>query len=371
LLLRSFERLENTSTGIHTPPEDVLTMLVSPSPARYKDANSQTRLFDRMLDRVRQVPGVDSAAFSDCRPPTYWANSDTFHILGQPWTHEAFPSSPLPTVSPSYFGVLGIPLVRGRSFDDRDVEGARQVAVISEALARRYFPRENPIGHEIAPSAPDMKNPSYQIIGVVGDVKYSSLEAAPELVWYSALAQGPGLPTFLLVRSARAAEALTPEVEAAVRSVDKDVIIASDMTLANVIGDSVAQPRFRTAVLAIFAAIALGLAMIGTYGVIAYSVEQRTREIGLRIALGAQRRAVLTLILRQGAVLGLLGIVVGIVGAVVAARVISSLLFATSSTDAPTFAFVTALLAATTFLACWIPARRAMRVDPVVALRYE
>jgi predicted permease len=371
LLLRSFERLETTTTGIHTPPREVLTMLVSPSPTRYKDATSQTRLFERMLEQVRQLPGVDSAAFSDCRPPTYWANSDTFHIPGQPWTQEAFPSSPLPTVSPGYFRVLGIPLVRGRYFDDRDVQGVAQVAVISEALARRYFPNRDPIGHQIAPSAPDIKNAPYQIIGVVGDVKYSGLQSQPELAWYSALAQGPGLPMFLLVRSPRPTEALKPEVEAAIQRVDKDVIIASEMTLADVIGHSVAQPRFRTALLAAFAAIALVLAMVGTYGVTAYSVAQRTREMGVRIALGAQRGAVLTMILWQGTILGLAGIALGIAGALVAARVLSSLLFATSSTDALTFTVVTVLLVGTTLLACSVPARRAMRVDPMVALRYE
>jgi putative ABC transport system permease protein len=371
LLLRSFGRLENTSTGIHTPPEDVLTMLVSPSPVRYKAAASQTLLFDRILEEVKKLPGVNSAAFSDCRPPTYWANSDTFHILDQPWAQEAFPSSPLPTVSPEYFRVLGIPLVRGRYLDDRDVQGAPQVAVISRALARRYFPNQDPIGHLIAPSAPEMKSPPYRIVGVVGDVKYSSLQSKPELVWYSALAQGPGLPMFLLVRSPRPADALKPEVESAVRSVDKDAIIASELTLADVIGDSVAQPRFRTALLALFAALALVLAAVGTYGVIAYSVAQRTREIGVRIALGAQRGTVLSMILREGTALGLAGIALGIIGALIASRILSSVLFQTSESDALTFCAVTVLLVTTTLLACWIPAWRAMRVDPMVSLRYE
>ena len=371
LLLRSFERLENTSTGIQTPPEDVLTMLVSPNPTRYKDAASQNRFFDRILEQVQRVPGVDSVAFSDCRPPSYWANSDSFHILGQPWTQEAFPSSPLPTVSPEYFRVLGIPLVRGRYLDAGDVQGAAQVAVISEALAHRYFPNQDPIGHLIAESAPELKNPPYRIVGVVGDVKYSGLQPSYEPVWYSALAQGPGLPMFLLVRSPRPAEALKPEVENAIHNVDKDVILASEMTLADVIGGSVAQPRFRTALLAIFAAIALVLAMVGTYGVMAYSVAQRTREIGVRIALGAQPGAVLAMILRQAATLGAAGIAAGLAGALVASRILASLLFATSATDALTFAVVTALLIGTTLLACWIPARRAMRVDPMTALRYE
>ena len=371
LLLRSFERLESTSTGIHTPPEDVLTLLVSPSPTRYKDAASQNRFFDRVLEQVQRVPGVDSAAFSDCRPPSYWANSDSFHILGQPWTQEAFPSSPLPTVSPAYFRVLGIPLVRGRYLDAGDIQGAAQVAVISEALADRYFPHQDPIGHLIAESAPELKNPPNRIVGVVGDVKYSGLQPSYEPVWYSALAQGPDLPMFLLVRSTRPAEALKPEVENAIHGVDKDVILASEMALADVIGGSVAQPRFRTALLAIFAAIALVLAMVGTYGVMAYSVAQRTREIGVRIALGAQPGAVLGMILREGAVLGLAGIAAGLAGALIASRIIAALLFATSATDVLTFAVVTSLLVGTTLLACWIPARRAMKVDPMTALRYE
>src|SRR5215469_2590669 len=314
LLLHSFERLENGSTGIHTPAQNILTMLVSPSGSRYKDANSQTRLYGRILDRVRQLPGVESAAFSDCRPPNFWANSDTFHILGQPWSQEAFPSTQLQAVGPEYFRVLGIPLLGGRLFDEQDVQGAAQVAVVSSSFANRFFRNQDPIEHWVSPSAPGLNQPPYRIVGVVADVKYSGIQSDSEPVWYSALAQGPSVPMFLLVRSPRSAEALKPAVEGAVRSVDSDLVLSSDLTLDAVIGNSVAQPRFQTALLVVFSLLALILAMVGTYGVVSYSVARRTREIAVRVALGAQPSAIFSMVLKEGAELGVAGIALGMLG---------------------------------------------------------
>src|SRR6185437_904762 len=273
LLLRSFERLQRVDTGIETPPDEVLTMLVSPSATRYKDAKSQLAILDRLLEQIRKVPGVQAAAWADSRPPNYWSNDDTFNIKGQPYNHEVFPSSPIPTVSPQYFSALGIPLIRGRYFEDSDANDRPNVAVISQELARRYFPGEDPIGQEIAPSEPNPKQ-----------------------------------PMFLIVRSSREASALGEEIERAIHSVDSDVVVTYRETLSVVMGNAVAQPRFRTALLSLFAVIALVLASIGTYGVIAYSVTQRTREIGVRIALGARPAQVLGMILRQGAGLSMLGI---------------------------------------------------------------
>lgn len=371
LLLRSFERLQRVDTGIETPPDEVLTMLVSPSATRYKDAKAQLAILDRLMERVRKVPGVETAAWADSRPPNYWSNDDTFNIKGKPYNHEAFPSSPIPNVSPQYFSALGIPLIRGRYFENSDANDRPNVAVISQELARRYFPGEDPIGQEIAPSEPNPKQPWYRIVGVVGDVKYAGMASEPAPVWYAAVAQGPGLPMFLIVRSSREASALGEEIERAIHSVDPDVVVTYRETLATVMGNAVAQPRFRTALLSLFAVIALVLASIGTYGVIAYSVTQRTREIGVRIALGARPAQVLGMILRQGAGLSVLGILIGVAGALAATRALSSLLFATSPTDALTFAAVIAVLIVVSLWASYVPARRAMRVNPVEALRGE
>ncbi len=373
LLLRSFFRLATVATGMGAPPGEVMTMLVSPNPTRYKDPKAGLELLDRVLAEVRQVPGIETAAWSDSRPPNNWANDDTFNIHGRPYNHEAFPSSPIPTVSPDYFRALGIPLLRGRYFEPDDVEGRPYVAVISQELARRYFPGEDPVGQEIAPSEPNPKQPWYRIVGVVGDVKYAGLASDAAPVWYSAMAQGPGLPMFLIVRTSGsvAADALGGEVERAIRSVDPEIVITARATLAAVISSSVAQPRFRTALLGLFAAIALALAAIGTYGVIAYSVAQRTREIGIRVALGAQPIQVLRMVIREGATLGIVGIAIGLLGALAATRAVSSLLFSTSSTDVLTFAAVTAMMFGISVWASFVPARRAMKIDVVDALRNE
>ncbi|MFL6436981.1 MAG: ADOP family duplicated permease [Terriglobales bacterium] len=371
LLLRSFERLQRVNTGIETPPDELLTMLVSPSATRYKDPKAQLAILDRLIEQILQVPGVEAAAWSDSRPPNYWSNDDTFKIKGKPYNHEAFPSSPIPTVTPQYFSALGIPLIRGRYFEDSDAASRPNVAVISQELARRYFPSEDPIGQEIAPSEPSLKQPWYRIVGIVGDVKYAGMASEPAPVWYAAVAQSPGLPMFLIVRSSRQASALGDEIERAIHSVDPEVVVTYRETLATVMGNAVAQPRFRTALLSLFAVIALVLASIGTYGVIAYSVTQRTREIGVRMALGAQPAQVLRMILRQGAGLSALGILIGVAGALAATRAVSSLLFATSPTDAMTFAAVIAVLIGVSLWATFLPARRAMRVNPVEALRWE
>jgi predicted permease len=371
LLLRSFERLESVDTGITAPPSQVITMLVSPSPARYGKPEAQVALFERLTDRLKEVPGIESLAWSDARPPNYWTNDDTFRINGQAWSQEAFPSSPIPTVSPDYFRVLGIPLLRGRYLDAGDAAQRPKVAVISETLARRYFQKQDPIGQEIGPSQPEAKQPWYRIVGVVGDVKYGGMGNDITPVWYTALAQGPDVPMFLMVRTSRGGVSLGAPVEQAIHSVDPDIVVTEHKTLEEVITGSVAQPRFRTALLAVFAAIALVLAAIGTYGVIAYSVTQRTREIGVRVALGAQPAQVLRMVIREGAMLGIAGIVIGFAVALGATRAVASLLFSTSATDAVTFVAVTVILVAISVWASIVPARRAMNINPVEALRWE
>lgn len=371
LFLRSFERLQRTETGVHAPVEDVLTMLVSPPQTKYPDPAVQIAFYNRALEKVRGLPGIQSAAFADSVAPVLWTNSDTFHVIGRPWTQEAFPAAPLPLVSDGYFEVLGVPLLRGRTFSPHDTINAPLVAVVSDTFARRYFPNEDPIGHDVAPSGPSSKQPAHRIVGVVGDVKFSGLRSGPEAVWYEALAQSPDVPMFLLVRASHPIAGLAPNVEAAIRSVDQAVIFTHEATLAGVVGDAVAQPRFRTSLFGLFAAIALLLAGVGTYGVVAYSVNQRTHEIGVRVALGARPGAVVQLVAGESARLALIGIAVGIPAAFAASRTITSLLFSTRDTDPATYGAVTVILLAAVGWATLLPARRAARVEPLVALRHE
>jgi predicted permease len=358
-------------SGVHEPLEQILTLLVSPPAARYSHAASQVSFFDRALENVRAVPGVTGAAFADSLAPVYWTNGDTFHIPGRPWSQERFPSAPLPTVSAGYFSTMGVPVLRGRTFDQHDAAKSALVAVVSETFVNRYFPVEDPIGQFIAPSSPQMKQPLYRIVGVVGDVRFSGLQSPPEPVWYSALAQGPDIPMFLFVRTARPIEGTLRAVEQAVRNVDAGVIFSHERTLADVVHEAVAQPRLRAGLLVAFAAVALLLAAIGTYGLVAYSVAQRTQEIGVRMALGATPRDIARLVLGEAGQLVVLGIAIGVPAAALGARTLRSLLFATQPTDLPTYCIVIAILALAVAWAASGPVRRAARIDPLMALRAD
>jgi putative ABC transport system permease protein len=371
LLLKSFVRLERVDTGVHAPPERILTMLVSPPATRYPDEQSQAAFFDRALERVRAIPGVTSAAFSDGLAPVSWTNSTSFHFPGQPWTEERFPSSPLPRVSEDYFRTIGVPVLRGRVFDRHDTLTSPRVAVVSETFAKRYFGASDPVGRMVAPGAPQAKQPPYRIVGVVGDLKFSGLESPPEAVWYSAVAQTPDIPMFLVVQSSRSIEGTLPAIERAVRTVDPGTIFTFERTLSDIVGEAVAQPRFRAGLLVGFAAIALLLSAVGTYGVVAYAVAQRTQEIGIRMALGAAPRDIRRMVYQDAGRLALIGIGLGVPAAGLAARTVRSLLFATPATDLQTYVLVVAILVLAVAFAAAAPLRRAARVDPLVALRAE
>ena len=371
LLLRSFARLVYVDSGVHEPLEQILTLLVSPPATRYSDAASQVSFFNRALENVRAVPGVTGAAFADSLAPVYWTNGDTFHIPGQPWSQERFPSAPLPTVSADYFRTMGVSVLRGRTFDQHDAAKSSLVAVVSQTFVNRYFPAADPIGQLIAPSSPQMKQPLYRIVGVVGDVKFSGLQSLPEPVWYSALAQSPDIPMFLFVRTSRPIEGTLRAVEQAVRNVDPGVIFSHERTLAEVVHEAVAQPRLRAGLFVAFAAIALLLAATGTYGVVAYSVAQRTQEIGVRMALGATPGDIARLVLGEAGRLVGLGIALGVPAAAVGATALRSLLFATRATDVQTYCIVIAILTLAVAWAASAPVLRAARIDPLIALRAD
>lgn len=371
LLLRSFLLLERVELGFRVPAQNILTAQVSPSRSKYSDERSGIGFYQRVLDEVRRLPGVESAAISDSLPPDREADDDTFQIEGQAWTSEAFPSTPVVAASPDYFRTLGLPLLRGRVFNEHDAADSPQVTILSEAMARRYFAGQDPVGKRIRQSGPNLSNPWMEIVGVVGDTKYFGMDRDSGNAYYRPHSQAFDLRTFVVVHSSLSAASLLPAVRGAIRSLDADAVITQAGTMDQAIFDSIARPRFRSGLVGIFASVALLLAAIGMYGVIAYSVSQRTHEIGIRMALGAHSSDVLRLVVRQGATLALVGVGIGTVAALALTRLLSSLLFAISATDPLTFVAVSLGLIAVALLASYIPGRRATRIDPLEALRYQ
>jgi len=373
LLLRSFVLLQRVEPGFRAPAASLLTMQISPSAARYRDAKARLGLYEQLVERVRRLPGVESAAVSDSLPPDREGDADTYVIAGRPLAPgELNPIVSAPTVSADYFRTLGIPLVKGRSFDARDRPDSLPVAIVSEAMARRDFARQDPIGQRIKRSGPEiLDSPYMEIVGVAGNSRYLGLARSLDAAYYVPLSQNTGRKLFLVVRSAADAASLAPLLRREVEAIDRDAVVTAVATMEQALSDAVAQPRFRTVLLAAFAAAAVLLAALGIYGVVAWSVAQRTHEIGVRMALGARRADVLRLVVGQGAGLAAAGIGLGLAGAFALTRLLASLLFGVSATDPLTFLVVPLLLGAVALAASLIPARRAATIDPHVALKIE
>jgi putative ABC transport system permease protein len=274
-------------------------------------------------------------------------------------------------VSPDYFHVLGVPLIRGRFFEPSDTETSAPVVIISETLAKRYFGNDDPIGQRLKQSGPGPGSPYMQIVGVVADVKYWGLNSSNDAAYYQVYTQNSGPGMFLLVRSDRDARWIQRDVEAAIRDVDKEAVVRDVLTLEEVVDASMSQPRFRTTLLIGFAGLALVLAAIGIYGVIAFSVSQRTRELGVRLALGAPRTNVLGLILRYGLLLTGVGLAAGLLLSFVTTRLLTAFLFEVRPSDPLTLVAGATIVAMIAITATFIPALRATRIEPVRALREE
>ncbi len=368
LLMQSFFRLMNVDTGFQT--QHLLTFQISLPGTKY-DEQARSSFFMKLLEKIRTLPGVLSAS-ADVTPPFSGVGSATdFSIVGEaPRAAGEAHGTGVRVVEPDYFQTMGIPLLSGRTFTEREFRQQSNVVIINKALAGKYFAGTNSVGQKLIIDMKD-KNAPDEIVGVVGDVHLSDLSAAPFPVAYWPYAEMRYPAMTVLVRTATSPQSLVGPIREIVSQLDKEQPIAKIATMDQLVGDSLARSRFTTLLLSCFAAVALVLACIGIYGVMAYSVAQRTQEIGIRIALGAQHADVLRMVMRQGFRLAGIGVVIGAAAAVAVARLMTTLLYGVSAGDPLTFIGVTSLLACVALVACYIPARRAVRVDPLVALRYE
>jgi putative ABC transport system permease protein len=374
LMMKSLYKLMSVDAGIR--PDRVLTMEMYLSSQRYSKDPAILNFWQQVLERVRALPGVESAAVGTNIPLTDSHSRTDITIEGMALPKPgSFPHPDTHTISPGYVRTMGMTLVRGRTFTDADNEHGQMVALVNEKLARQFWPNEDPIGKRFMWDHynPNSKTPPkwITVVGVVGDTKLYGLANPARLEVYDPLRQDPNSDMDLVVKSRMDPAALTSEIRGAVAAIDKDQPIFAIATMNQLKSDSVGTQRLTLVLLGLFSALALALAAIGIYGVISYSVAQRTHEIGIRVALGAQHGDVLRMVLGQGGKIALAGIAIGVAAAFGLTRLMASLLFSVSASDPLTFAGVALLLVLVAMLACYIPARRAMRVDPMVALRYE
>jgi putative ABC transport system permease protein len=381
LLIRTFAALRTVDPGFEL--HSILTMQMTLTGPRFEKVSGIAQLAREGEQRIRSIAGAEAAALTDS-VPLKWDDDLLFVINAHPPTDQLFSGdAQYRIVSPGYFDTFRIPLLRGRLFTDRDDSGSAHVVLINETMAKQFWPQSDPVGELITMGilmGPEFVEPPRQIIGVVGDVRDIGLNSSPEPTMYVPIPQiSDGLIAILshrwsvtwAVRTKVAPYSLSANIQRELRAASGGLPLAHIRTMEQVAKESTARNEFNMTLLSIFAGIALLLAAIGIYGVMAYSVQQRTQEIGIRMALGAQPGDVLRMVLRHGLLLCLVGIAVGISGAFAVIHLMKSLIFGVSPTDPVTFVSVAILLAGVAFFACWIPARRASRVDPMVALRHE
>ena len=367
LLARSFARLQHVPLGFN--PARVLTAGMSLPRSQYAHPDEWRSFYTNLVGRLEGAPGVEAVAASLPLPLYGGGLNFAFRIDGREEKPGADLSANYTALTPGYFRVLQIPLVRGRLLDARDSADAPKVCAVSAAFAKRYFPGEDPIGRRLIFGFKEAV--PREIVGIVADVKRDGRAADSRPEMYVPFAQEPWWAAYVVLRTSGDPARLSGVVRAEVRALDPGLPIESVQPMTEIVADSVAQPRFRTTLLSLFGFAALLLAVVGTYGVLSYSVGSRTREVGIRVALGAERGDLLRMVVGEGLTLTVLGLAAGAFGAVLLTRFLSTLLFGVGRFDPLTYAGVAAALIAAGLAACWVPARRAMRVDPVRALRSE
>ncbi len=373
LMIRSFGRLVSISPGFDA--ENVLTGQINLSGQAYEKTEARVQYLNETLARLKALPGVESAAFAAPMPFSGGNVGSDFRIEGRPQPEPGQePDANNRSVTPEYFQAMRIPLLKGRHFTEQDQRGGIGAAIINEALASRYFPNEDPIGKYITHIGANQNEGDperWQIVGVVGNVRHSSLTrpANPEI--YLPFQQNSWSWGNLFIRTKNDPAALARGFSEAIRSADRTVLLTGVRPLSDAITNTIAQTRFYTFLFALFGAVGLILTLTGIYSVISYTVAQRTQEIGIRMALGAQTGDVLQLVIRQGMTLALIGVVAGLASAFGLTRLMETLLYGVKATDPLTFTAIALILMAVALLACWIPARRAALIDPLSALRSE
>jgi len=366
LFIRSIGMLRGVELGMKT--DGLLTMQVLLPRAAYPGNPDYVRFSQSALEHLKAIPGVESVAGASNLPLSGDNESYSFGVAGAPDSSNA-PSVDYAVVTQDFFSTAGIQLLSGRTFGPQDVETAQRVVVINRAMAQRFYPGQNPLGKQIQIG----RNYSVvrEIIGVVGDIRNNSIGEAPGNQAYELFQQAPDDGLNFLVRTSLDPESLSAAARTAIWAVDKNLVVGRMASMNRVVNSNFAQPMFRTVLLSVFSLIAVVLAAVGLYGVMSYAVERRTHEIGVRMALGAGQRDILKLILWHGLLLASLGVALGAVGAFWLVETLRTLLYEVKPRDPVAFATAAALLIAIALLACWVPARRAARVDPLVALRYE
>jgi putative ABC transport system permease protein len=372
LLIESILRLASVPLGFRS--DHLLTAQVALPPQAYSKLNQRSALYGKLVAELSLLPGVDGVALCSALPPYNGSGSSKLAVAGKA-TIENLEAVSSVEITSDYFRVLGVPFLEGRDFDSRDREGSQPVAIVNDQMVHWYFPKEDPIGRQIKLGGPDDQVPWLTIIAVVGNEKrtivYQEMAYVEPALVYVPVSQAAGTSTTVVLRTAGESLALGPLLQGEMSRLDSSVPVYDIRTMTQRYSEFLAHPRFRAMLMAILAGLTFILAAIGIYGVLAQIVSQRTQEIGIRLTLGAEPGQVFRLVLREGMGMVAVGVVIGIFGALGLTRLLSTMLFGVGPTDLFVFTAVTLSLMAVALLACYVPARRAMRVPPMVALRYE
>ena len=369
LLMRSLARLQHVDTGIDS--HNVVTFSLSLPRARYADESAARLFYDRLIEKLQAIPGVERAATAVSLPPDQLTVTDNFTAEGQRFAvGESSPPATLMVVSESYFGALGIPLIRGRLFDSRDREGAEPVVILNRTLADRYYPNGEAVGRRFRIGGTERPgNQWMRVVGIVGDVKYNGLAEPVDPAFYLPFQQESWSSQYVVVRAAVDPSSLGSSLNEAVWSIDRELPIARLRTMDRLMAEASADSRFRAYLLGAFGGLGLVLAIVGVYGVMAYAVAQRARELGVRAALGALPRDLIGLVVKDAGLLAAIGIILGLLGAWMLTGLTERLLFQVTPRDPATFVVTATILAGAALLASWLPARRAGRTDPIGVLK--